>query len=101
MIERHCICADSEHRSCRNQRRDQHRRHARTKAREIEPELPGGIVWRHRAQWRRDVVVTPTMFVISNDQKCLLPARAVAQTIIHIMNQLFTEGHVVIWMLTI
>src|SRR5580658_3439629 len=41
------------------------------------------------------------MFVISDNQKSMIPVRTVAQSVVNIVNQLFTERYVVIWMLTV
>ena len=47
------------------------------------------------------MIVAASMFVVSDNQKSLIPVRAVAQSVVNIMNQLFTERYVVIWMLTV
>src|SRR5215472_11703089 len=47
------------------------------------------------------MIVAAAVLVISNDQKCLVPVRAVTQRVIDIMNELFTQRYVVIRVLAV
>ncbi|KDR37617.1 hypothetical protein BG61_10885 [Caballeronia glathei] len=79
----------SEHRPGRHVRRDQDRRHARSKQVEIEEILAVKSVRVDRAPGRRNMVVGAPMLVERNNQQRVMPIRAVAHSLVDLLQKLF------------
>ena len=90
-----------ERRCQQRQRRHEHGRHPDTEPGEIEPELADTIVWRDGTRSRRDVVVAAAVLVVGDDQQGLVPCWPVAQRVIHIVDELLTEGYLVVGVLAV
>ena len=78
-------------------RRDHNRRHTNSKPIELEERrrragVPIGA--RHIDIRSLDMVKEPAMFVISDNQKCLIPLRTSPQRLIHLLNQLLPVSNI-------
>src|SRR6201999_4645529 len=101
VINRHAARRRPEDGARRNERRHQNRGYPYTESCKIEAILADGRVRGHSPTRGRDVVVTATVLVIGDDQQRLVPAGAVAQRLVNLLNQHFAKSHVVVGVLAV
>ena len=81
--------------------RDQHGGNAHAETGEVEPVFADRMVGRHRPPRRRHMVVAAAVFIVGDDQQRLVPRWSVAQGIVDVMDELFSERNVVIGVLAV
>src|SRR5450755_560812 len=89
------------YRSRRDQRRDEHGGDADPETVKTEAELPRVAVRRHHAPGRRHVVIAAAMLVVGDHQQRPGPARSGEQRLVHVVDQLLAQRHVVVGVLAV
>src|SRR5579883_3281035 len=85
-----------------DQRRYQDGRHPNSEAREIEPVLSHcPVARRSRAGWRGEVVVTPAVLIVGDDEQRGIPCLAAAQCDIDVVKELLPFGDIVVRVLAV